>query len=107
MYYYRVTAVNSKGLHSDPSNTAQANLLGQIQVRGPINQAASATPRFEWEPLPGAFAYDVQVFANYPDRFVDPIWEAGSLSRLRDVGQLYGSDAATRAHLLLGGSGPE
>lgn len=79
-YYYRATAVNSKGLHSDPSNTAQASPLGQIQARSPIGQAASAAPRFEWDPLPGAFAYDVQVFANYPDRFVDPLWEAGSLA---------------------------
>jgi len=75
-YFYRVSAVNSRGLHSDPSGVAEARPLGQVQVLSPDGGSASATPTFSWEALPGAFLYGVQLFDQFPNGAVDPVWES-------------------------------
>lgn len=78
-FYYRVTAVNSQGLNSDPSNVAEAKPLDQITVVSPSNTATSTTPTFTWNALPSAFIYVVQVFDSFPERYQQPVWESDIL----------------------------
>ena len=42
----------------------------------PDGGSASATPTFSWEALPGAFLYGVQLFDQFPNGAVDPVWES-------------------------------
>lgn len=77
--FYRVTAVNSQGLNSDPSNTAQALPLDQVTAASPVDSQAPAVPTFTWNQLPGGFVYSVSVFGDYPNQAAVSVWDSPSV----------------------------
>jgi hypothetical protein len=68
--------VNTSGQESALSNETETTPLQSLQALSPAGALQLPIPTFSWEALPGAFVYAVQVFDEFPERAVTPIWES-------------------------------
>lgn len=77
---YAFTLLSVIGSESEMSNEVGLVPLGELRLSSPSNDAAIAISEgeqltFEWQPVDGAVAYWVQLFAEFPTGAVDPHWE--------------------------------
>ncbi len=106
-YFYRVTTTTSRDERSDPSATATARPLGQMTSVSPAGTIDTNRPTFTWEALDDASVYGVQLFGQFPDRAVDPVWES-DLVHSPSTSVMYSGPALQSGHtyywLVIGGN---
>ncbi|MCS7252881.1 MAG: PEGA domain-containing protein [Armatimonadota bacterium] len=77
---YAYTLLSVLGRESSFSNEKELVPLGELRLSSPQNDALVSVSEgeqltFEWQPVDGAVAYWVQLFADFPTGAVDPQWE--------------------------------
>lgn len=77
---YAITLLSATGNESEMSNEVKLIPLGDLRLSSPSNDAVISVSEgeqitFEWQPVDGAAAYWVQLYAEFPTGAVDPQWE--------------------------------
>lgn len=97
---YAFTLLSVTGSESEMSNEVRLVPLGELRPSSPSNDAVIAISEgeqltFEWQPVDGAVAYWVQLFAEFPTGAVDPQWE--TTAPLKATSTVYDGQPLLRA----------